>query len=69
MSEKNVEIVRSMWKPFREMDVTKIDWDSEAIREGVEQLFSPDVELRWSTTGPEARVYRGKVCTTTDLPR
>jgi ketosteroid isomerase-like protein len=60
MSEENVEILRSMWEPFKGLDATGIDWDSGAMSELVEQRFSPEVELRWSTTGPEARVYRGR---------
>jgi ketosteroid isomerase-like protein len=47
-----------MWEPFKGLDVTAIDWDT-AIRE-MGQLISPEVELRWSATGPEARVYRGR---------
>jgi ketosteroid isomerase-like protein len=60
MSQENVEIVRSMWEPFKGVDATEIDWDSDTIRELVEQQYSPEVELRWSTRGPEARVYRGR---------
>lgn len=55
-----MEIVRSMWEPFNGLDATKIDWDSEPVRELVEQRYSPDVELRWSANGPETRVYRGR---------
>jgi ketosteroid isomerase-like protein len=60
MSQENVELVRSMWEPFKGVDATEIDWDSDTIRELVEQQYSPEVELRWSTRGPEARVYRGR---------
>ena len=49
-----------MWEPFKGVDATEIDWDSEGIRELVEQQYAPDVELRWSATGPETRVYRGR---------
>ena len=58
MSEENVEIVRATWEPFRGLDVIAIDWDT-AIREKG-QVISPEVELRSSATGPEARVYRGR---------
>jgi hypothetical protein len=51
MSQENVELVRSMWEPFKGVDATEIDWDSDAIRELVEQQFAPEVELRWSTRG------------------
>ena len=60
MSQENVEIVRAMWEPFKGLDVTAIDWDDEAIREMTERFWSPEVELRWSRSGPEARVYQGR---------
>jgi ketosteroid isomerase-like protein len=55
-----VEIVRALWGPFNGLDATAIDWDAEAIREMIGRPYSPEVELRWSTTGPETRVYRGR---------
>jgi ketosteroid isomerase-like protein len=58
MSQENVEIVRAIWEPFKGLDTTAIDWDT-AIRE-IGQPISPEVEMRWSATGPEARVYRGR---------
>jgi hypothetical protein len=58
MSQQNVEIVRAMWEPFKGLDTTAFDWDA-GIRE-MGQLISPEVELRWSATGPEPRVYRGR---------
>jgi ketosteroid isomerase-like protein len=58
MSQENVEIVRAIWEPFKGMDGTAIDWDT-AIRE-MGQVISPEVELKGSATGPEARVYRGR---------
>jgi len=60
MSQENVEIVRSIWEPFKGVDVTQIDWDSEEIRGFTEQWWAPEIELRWSTTAPDARVYRGR---------
>jgi hypothetical protein len=59
MSQENVEMVRGLWEPFKGVDYTAIDWDDEAIREMGERFFSPEVELRWSRSGPETRVYRG----------
>jgi ketosteroid isomerase-like protein len=59
MSLENVEIVRAMWKPFEGLDVTEIDWDSEAIRE-VMRAYSPDVELRWSARWAGEREYSGR---------
>jgi ketosteroid isomerase-like protein len=58
MSQRNIEVVRAMWKSFNGLDTTEIDWDA-AIRE-MGQLISPEVELSWSATGPEAGVYRGR---------
>ncbi len=60
MSQENVEFVRSMWEPFKGVDATEIDWDSEAIRELVEQQYAPEVELRWAAGNPEGHVYRGR---------
>ena len=60
MSQENVEMVRGLWEPFKGADYTAIDWDDEAIREMTERFFSSEVELRWSRSGPEARVYQGR---------
>jgi ketosteroid isomerase-like protein len=60
MSQENVEIVRALWEPFKGIDGAGIDWDAEAIREIIGQRYSPDAELRWSATGPDTRVYRGR---------
>ena len=53
-------MVRGLWEPFKGADYTAIDLDDEAIREMTEQFFSSEVELRWSRSGPEARVYQGR---------
>ena|SRR6476620_10610910 len=60
MSQENVEIVRGLWEPFKGIDGATIDWESAAIREAIGRPYTPDAELRWSTTGPDARVYRGR---------
>jgi ketosteroid isomerase-like protein len=60
MSQENVEMVRGLWEPFKGVDYTAIDWDDEAIREMAERSFSPEVELRWSRSGPEVWVYQGR---------
>jgi ketosteroid isomerase-like protein len=60
MSQENVEIVRGLWEPFKGVDCAAIDWDGEAIREMTERFWSPEVELRWAATNPEAREYRGR---------
>jgi ketosteroid isomerase-like protein len=59
MSRENVEMVRGLWEPFQGVDLTTIDWDDKGIREISERFWSPEVELRWARSGPEARVYRG----------
>ena len=60
MSQENVEMLRGLWEPFKGVDLTAVDWDDEAIREMTERFWSPEVELRWSRRGPDARVYRGR---------
>jgi ketosteroid isomerase-like protein len=60
MSPENVEMVRGLWEPFKGVDLATVDWDDEAIREMSERFWSPEVELRWSRSGPEARVYQGR---------
>jgi ketosteroid isomerase-like protein len=59
MSAENIAIARSLWAPFQGLDATAIDWDDESVREALGAPFSPDVELRWSSTGPDREVYRG----------
>ena len=46
MSEENVERVKAMLGPFDDVDISRIDWGSEAIREILERDYSPDIELR-----------------------
>jgi ketosteroid isomerase-like protein len=60
MSQENVEFVRAIWEPFKGLDTTAIDWGDEAMREMTERIWSPEVELRWTRSGPEARVYQGR---------
>jgi len=60
MSQENLELVRALWEPFKGVDNTAIDWDDEATREMTERFWSPEIELRWSRRGPEARVYQGR---------
>jgi ketosteroid isomerase-like protein len=45
MSEENVEIVRAIFEPFNGVDIAGIDWGGEAMREIIEDRYSPDVEL------------------------
>ena len=51
MSEENVALVRSMAEPFDGIDVTVLDFESEAIRATLEQFYSPDVELSTLASG------------------
>ena len=60
MSQENVELVRGLLEQFKGVDVAAIDWDGEPIREMAERFFSPEVELRWSRSGPETRVFQGR---------
>jgi ketosteroid isomerase-like protein len=45
MSEADVQLVRSLMGPFDGIDVAQIDWSAPPIRELVEGMCSPDVEL------------------------
>jgi ketosteroid isomerase-like protein len=60
MSQENVEMVRGLLEPFKGVDCTTIGWGDDAIREMTERFWSPEIELRWTSSGPEARVYRGR---------
>lgn len=62
MSKQNVDLVRGVWGAFDGVDLAAVDWDSEAIKEmvGPGRPYSSDVELRWSDTGPDTTVYRGR---------
>lgn len=60
MSERNVEVIRAMWEPFAGLDAAQIDWDAKAIREMIGQPYSPEVELRWSATGPRQPRLQGQ---------
>ena len=46
MSEENVEKIKAMLGPFDGVDISRIDWESDAIREILERAYSPEVELR-----------------------
>lgn len=45
MSEKNVEIVRSVLEPLTGINAVEIDWSTEALREMLGRAYSPDIEL------------------------
>jgi ketosteroid isomerase-like protein len=60
MSQENVDVVRRLWAPFKGVNTAAVDWGGEAIREMTERFWSPEVELRWTRSGPEARVYQGR---------
>lgn len=62
MSQKNVEIVRTVFEPTSGIDVAAIDWSADAIREALGQAYSPDIELRTLASGLGSgvdAVYRG----------
>jgi ketosteroid isomerase-like protein len=62
MSQKNVEIVRSLFEPLEGVNIAAIDWDAEAIRETLGFAYSPDVELTTLASGLGSGVgefYRG----------
>jgi ketosteroid isomerase-like protein len=62
MSEKYVEIVRSMLEPFAGIDVAAIDWGAAEIRETIGRDYSPGVELTTLASGFGSGVgehYRG----------
>jgi hypothetical protein len=47
----NVEIVRGMSEPFGGVDLGKIDWRSDEMRELLAGVYTEDVELRTLETG------------------
>jgi hypothetical protein len=46
MSHENVEKIKAMLEPFGDVEITGIDWESQAIREILERDYSSDIELR-----------------------
>jgi ketosteroid isomerase-like protein len=59
---ENAEIVRSMTAPFGGVDIASIDWRSDAVRQIVDHLYTPDVELKTLESGLGSGVegaYRG----------
>ena len=60
MTREDVEMVRGLWDSFKGVDCAAIDWDGDAIRKMTERFWSPEIELRWATTNPEARVHQGR---------
>jgi ketosteroid isomerase-like protein len=62
MSQRNIEIVRSVLGPMEHIDGAQIDWDAETIREVLGAAYSPDIELKTLASGTGtglAEVYRG----------
>jgi SnoaL-like domain len=51
VSEENVQVVRNLLEPFNGVDVTAVDWDSEAVRDALMASISPAVELRTLESG------------------
>ena len=59
MSQENVEIVRELHEEMKALNLAVQGDDPLVFRELIEQVYSPDVEVTWSATNPEARTYRG----------
>jgi ketosteroid isomerase-like protein len=62
MSQRNVEIVRSISEPLAGLNVATVDWGAEEIRETLGSAHSPDIELRTLASGTGLGVddvYRG----------
>jgi hypothetical protein len=45
-SQRNLEKIKPMLEPFDDVEITGIDWESQAIREILERDYSPDIGLR-----------------------
>ena len=56
MSERNVEVVRSLLGPFQGINVAEIDWGAEPIRQLLAGSCSPDIEVRTLESGMGAGV-------------
>jgi ketosteroid isomerase-like protein len=62
MTPDNVEIVRSVFEPMRDVNLAAVDWGVDEIREVLGQAYSPDVELTTLASGAGSGVgpfYRG----------
>jgi hypothetical protein len=46
MSERNVEVVKSLLEPFQAINTAEVDWDADVIREALAAKCSPDIEIR-----------------------
>ena len=51
MSERNVEVVRSLLGPFEGINVAEVDWGAKPIRELLAGAVTPEVELRTLDSG------------------
>ena len=56
MSERNVEVVRSLLGPFQGINVAEIDWGAEPIRQLLAGSCSPEIEVRTLESGMGAGV-------------
>ena len=62
MSERNVEVVRSLLEPFQAINTAEIDWGADVVREALAAKCSPDIEVRTLDSGIGTGidpVYRG----------
>ena len=51
MSERNVEVVRSLLEPFQAINTAEIDWGADVVREALAAKCSPDIEVRTLDSG------------------
>jgi ketosteroid isomerase-like protein len=51
VSERNVELVRSVYDPLDGVNIATIDWGLEMIREMLGQAYSPKLELTTLASG------------------
>ncbi len=51
MSERNVEVVKSLLEPFQAINTAEVDWGVDAVREALAAKCSPDVEIRTLDSG------------------
>ena len=54
----NAEIVRAFSEPMAEVDFAEIDWRSAAVRNLVEDVYAPDLELKTLESGIGSGVDR-----------
>jgi SnoaL-like domain len=51
MSERNVEVVRSLLEPFQAINTAEIDWEADAVHDAIAAVCSPEIEIRTLDSG------------------